>query len=87
MNAGGNLEIIDPNAYPSASEDKRKLLQALVFGLVGLGLVSVVGCIALVAMDKSVEAIAPFATLVIGGLIGLFAPSPGANQLAVIKTS
>ena len=68
--------IIADQFIPQDNESKRKVIMTLVQVLAGLAAISIVGTIVLVAMGKDVTAVAPFATLIIGGLIGLFAPSP-----------
>ncbi|MCZ4552264.1 hypothetical protein [Gordonia rubripertincta] len=72
--------IIADQFIPEDNESKRKIILSLVWVLAGLAAISIVGTIVLVGMSKDVTAVAPFVTLIIGGLIGLFAPSPTGGQ-------
>ncbi|OZE28109.1 hypothetical protein CH278_24620 [Rhodococcus sp. 05-2254-5] len=68
--------IIDERLYPVDNASKRKIILSLVWVLAGLAAISIIGTIVLAGMGEDLAVVSSLATLIIGGLIGLFAPSP-----------
>lgn len=68
--------IIDERLYPVDNASKRKIILSLVWVLAGLAAISIIGTIVLAGMGADLAVVSSLATLIIGGLIGLFAPSP-----------
>lgn len=65
---------LDPRRIPA--KDVAGIWKIVLVTLAILGVGALAGGIFLITEDKSAEPLWPFVTLVIGGLVGLIAPSP-----------
>lgn len=67
----------NPDLFPTGDGDRTRLWLTLLVGLQVLGLAALAATVVLSLEGEDVSAVVALVTAIVGGLIGLFARSPG----------